>query len=517
MANYAITNPYPVILNQIGTGLNGGKVYIGEPNKDPETFPVAVYWDEGGTDPAAQPLRTVGGYISRAGSPAEVFGPTPYSIRVRDRFNQQIFYAPDVGGALADFITSLSAEDGASLIGFKQPTVSAVVRNLLDRGRDTIHAKDFGAKFDGITNDTATIQAALDYAASIGGGIVELQVGAAITQTLNRPENVMIMGQHRRGTRLVAPAGYNAPLIQSIGSLAGAVNRGGVQNLALIGSGKIPGMVGIREVFTNRSTHRDIDIFSMYEGMYVENVWQVAWDNLHVHGGGTDQSRTGFRFGPKDPTVGVSNAVVANNCMAQGVEYCGWRLENSNGSKFVNCEGTDGVHGWYLGDPSSGSEDFLFCNFANCLADTNSSHNWRIEKGAASSIRYPQFVGCWGGTSTGGSNLYVAGASGLLFSGWQMAAANRHGVHFNESSRCVLGSSQIRDWNTGSGAYNGVYVQNSSAIKVSNSEIYTNTLGTGKGFVEAGTSDYNILNGSNVSNGVALIGTHSLNVDNTAF
>ncbi len=121
MTLYSAINPYPIFLNQIGTGLNGGAVYIGAANQDPQTNPIAVYWDDAGSTPATQPLDTIGGYIVRAGTPAQAYPATDdYSIRVRDRFGSQVFYATSVSGPLANFIAALastSAGSGADLVG----------------------------------------------------------------------------------------------------------------------------------------------------------------------------------------------------------------------------------------------------------------------------------------------------------------------------------------------------------------------------------------------------------------
>jgi hypothetical protein len=121
MTLYSVSNPYPVILALDGQGLNGGAVYIGTAGMDPQTNPIPVYWDEAGTDPASQPLATIGGYITRAGTPAEAYvSSATYSIRVRDRFGSQVFYDPSASSGLSDFITSLASTDpgkGASLVG----------------------------------------------------------------------------------------------------------------------------------------------------------------------------------------------------------------------------------------------------------------------------------------------------------------------------------------------------------------------------------------------------------------
>ncbi len=66
-----IRMPYPQFNDTNGKELNDGFIYIGEENKDPKTNLITVYWDEGLTEPAAQPLRTHNGYISRDGTPLE--------------------------------------------------------------------------------------------------------------------------------------------------------------------------------------------------------------------------------------------------------------------------------------------------------------------------------------------------------------------------------------------------------------------------------------------------------------
>jgi len=55
MASF-ITSPYPVFFDKDGTPLENGSIYIGQPNLNPETSPVTVYWDEALTQPAAQPI-----------------------------------------------------------------------------------------------------------------------------------------------------------------------------------------------------------------------------------------------------------------------------------------------------------------------------------------------------------------------------------------------------------------------------------------------------------------------------
>lgn len=75
-----------------GSPLNGGYIYIGVANQNPQTNPVAVYWDAAGTQPAAQPIRTSNGYVVRSGTPASIYiSQYSCSLMVRNKNGALIF------------------------------------------------------------------------------------------------------------------------------------------------------------------------------------------------------------------------------------------------------------------------------------------------------------------------------------------------------------------------------------------------------------------------------------------
>ncbi len=68
-----LTPPQLVFADIDGSPLDAGFIFIGQPNLDPISNPISIYWDEEKTDLATQPISTRNGYISRNGSPAKIY------------------------------------------------------------------------------------------------------------------------------------------------------------------------------------------------------------------------------------------------------------------------------------------------------------------------------------------------------------------------------------------------------------------------------------------------------------
>lgn len=70
------------------------------------------------------------------------------------------------GGSLwttvAGFITRLRSSAGSALVGFIQSGTGAIARPMQDKARDFVSVRDFGAVGNGLVDDTAAIQAALN-------------------------------------------------------------------------------------------------------------------------------------------------------------------------------------------------------------------------------------------------------------------------------------------------------------------------------------------------------------------
>lgn len=160
---------YPIISDKSGAPLDNGFVYIGESGQNPENYPIQIYYDEGFTIPAPQPLRTINGYFSRNGSPAKIFiNAVECSIVVKDKFKILQWSDLNYTGILSG--TGIKASDVLDASGQTQQQINDTqdaFKTLYRTNFVFITDPLFGAVGDG-SDESVKVQAALDYVGEYG-------------------------------------------------------------------------------------------------------------------------------------------------------------------------------------------------------------------------------------------------------------------------------------------------------------------------------------------------------------
>lgn len=110
------------------------------------------------------------------------------------RIRQDLISKLATSGSATALAELLASSSGASQIGAVSAGAGAVSRTLQEVLREAVSVKQFGAKGNGVTDDTVAIQAALTFAHNSGGATVRAPAGTyKLTATLSMGANTTLL------------------------------------------------------------------------------------------------------------------------------------------------------------------------------------------------------------------------------------------------------------------------------------------------------------------------------------
>lgn len=151
--------------------------------------------------------------------------------------------------ALATHAPALASEGNPS---FLQKGAGSVARSVSDKLSDFANVKDKGARCDGMTDDTAAIQRAVN-----AGGTVQLPSGVCLVSTIVLPSNVTLVGQGNLSELKRIPGVAAGPLVTANGA-----SKVTLANLAVNGNAQ--------------------DAKGVHSNVYVTNSSDVLIDNVRA-------------------------------------------------------------------------------------------------------------------------------------------------------------------------------------------------------------------------------------------
>lgn len=278
-----------------------------------------------------------------------------------------------VENSLNDRIDTIIASSGTSSTEVVDSRGGfTVLKDRLDSSG--INVKNFGAKGDGVTDDTAAIQAAIN---ATSGNRVFIPIGTyIISSPLIPKKRLLLEGGGNQGTTLKLKNGSNCAIIKLTDSTYDQV---AIKNLYLDGNSSNQTSSADAILHIDDSTQTVSDEQHLFENITIRNsfsdgvflgsqIREARMNNVVVKGA----LKKGFNIQSTDSFY--------SQCTAVGANEHGFYITGAN-NKFVSCKGFYNGDK-YTTDPTFGDCFYItgsFNQFTACEAQENARHGFTLD------------------------------------------------------------------------------------------------------------------------------------------
>ena len=324
-----------------------------------------------------------------------------------------------------------------------------------------INVLDFGAVGNGVVDDTAAIQAAINSLASTGG-IVYLPSGTykVSSALVMNTTGITLLGANRNSTII---SGSNATQnIIEIGSLTVLTKGNRVSNLQITSSVAKTAGAAIK-VFSGHQT--DLDHITLMNNMYYGFQFEAGPYQyiFHLNDFEVNSGLSAIVVGHDTATYpGIVQELVCTEGTVASQTGVAIRLENCSGIMFRNIDIIDSYTG--VGMLPGDGQQVIACWFDTILCDTCGNNGWTLQPTGTGYIREIMMVSCWGASCVNYGILMdspaVGRITGLALTGCRFMHNQKNGMYITANVQAISISNVhlLGNSTAASATYHGAYL-----------------------------------------------------------